>query len=369
MATSLSRVALNLARSFPQRFPLPPLGLNRTSTIVHRTLSSSSLPQGTKTDQARRETFNRKTFTKGAIGGVLAGSLITGAGAYALSQKKADDGVNDYIKFMKENLSTLGPLGNHRFGEIEILVDKQLITEWNEKHPDRPAGIWGKTPWHVVFNHLVKFPNGNIGTYLRVVPQQHLKGGLVGTVSLPILPDGRILLVFNYRLGPAKNLVESVRGFAEGREPALDVLAREVREETGAKIIKSTSEYLGKYRSDSSLTTGDVPIYSVSIGEFGEPERDDGEKGCMHLFAFTRDELDAAIQRGYVWVKIKDFEKQVEIGTDGFLLSALHLYDLRHPRSRTKLPADAAVQGSTSALYMKPFKIPPKLKTGDGAIV
>jgi hypothetical protein len=360
---TLLRSVSTLPRSFPHRFPLPPLGSSRSSRIVHRTLSSCFTPQGEKTDRARKDTFNRKTFTAGTVGGVLAGSLITGAGAYALRQKKADDSVNDYIKFMKENLSTLGPLGNHRFGEIEILLDKHLIPAWNKEHPDRPAGIWGKTPWHVVFNHLVKFPNGNIGTYLRVVPQQHLKGGIIGAVSLPILPDGRILLVFNYRLGPTKILGESIRGFTEGREPALDVLAREVREETGAKIIKSTSEYLGKYRSDSALTTGDVPIYSVSISEFGEPERDDGEEGCMHLFAFTRDELDAAIERGYVWVMINGTVQQNEIGTDGFLLSALYLYDLRHPRSKKEIPQGTIVQGSTAELYMKPFELPSKLET------
>jgi hypothetical protein len=241
-------------------------------------------------------------------------------------------------------------LDNLKEGQIKILVDEQLIKKWNQENPFRQVGIWGKTPWHVVMNHLVKFPNGNMDTYLSVELQQRLKGEIAGTVSLPILPDGRVLLVFNDQVG----LIESIRGFATGKEPAREVLDRKV-EKTGAKIIKSTSGYLGKYRSDSVLTTGNVSIYSVSIDEYGRFQGVGSEEGRTHLFAFTRHELDKAIERGYVWVKISGQVKRVEIGSDGFLLAALYLYDRHHPRVKTELPPGAFVQGSNSTLHMKPF--------------
>lgn len=352
MAHSISRIAFTQVY---QRLPraLPPASSLKTS-LVHRALST--VAQSEKGDQDRQRAFKGKSF----VAGLLAGCFMTGFAVYAMNQKKENDKVHSYIKFMQDNMATVGPLGDRTKGQVEYTLDPEKIKEAMKLYPDRDVGICCKTPWHVVYNGVV-LTGDKLGTQLRIIPQNHLKGGIVGSVALPWMADGTLLLEVNFRAGPMAYMLEVPRGFANTKmvagkekvESGAETAVRESREETGAKTSVTKAEQLGYYRSDTALTTGDVPIYSLPVGDIGETNRDKMEKGTMHLFAFTRHELDEAIKKGHVFVRIRGEIVKAET-SDGFMLAALMLYDTHHPKTRAT-PPEGPVRGSSLEYPKEPF--------------
>src|SRR5580692_11641632 len=81
-----------LARSLSRSFSASSFHSNSIPSIAKRHLSSLSTLQAKETEGVLsasttfKQPFNRQAF----LAGILAGSLLTGGAAYALSQKKAD---------------------------------------------------------------------------------------------------------------------------------------------------------------------------------------------------------------------------------------------------------------------------------------
>jgi hypothetical protein len=113
---TISRIGL--PRIYQQLPRILPFCL-RTS-LVHRAFSTS--PQSERTDQDRQRTFKWKSF----VGGLLAGSCMTGVAVYAMNQKKENDKIHSYIKSMQENMATLGPLGDRTKGQVEYTLDPNM---------------------------------------------------------------------------------------------------------------------------------------------------------------------------------------------------------------------------------------------------
>lgn len=233
-----------------------------------------------------------------------------------------------YLKLLADYPAVLGPLGDASKGEIEIVTDRNKIEEI-EKAKNQKVGILGETAWQLWICDAVKFPDGNFGIYTRILWKQALKGPS-GAAVLPILPDGKILMMCIYRHPLRKWVIEIPRGNASGVEQIKAIAKRELKEETGAEVSKL--EVLGKFNADSGLTTGGVSLVQATISKFGSTQRDSAE-ASVTLQPFTRDDLEKAILRGHAIVKINGKDEQVEIGTDSFTLGALYLEELRkkHP--------------------------------------
>ena len=77
-------------------------------------------------------------------------------------------------------------------------------------------------------------------------------------VVLPVLPDGSIVLIRNYRFAVNENLLELPCGMLEGGEGPADCAARELAEETGSKAGKI--EKLGQFYTGPGTT--DEVMYS-----------------------------------------------------------------------------------------------------------
>lgn len=57
-------------------------------------------------------------------------------------------------------------------------------------------------------------------------------------VALPLLDDGRVVLISNYRFAVGQTLLELPAGMLDGSEPPIECAERELREETGYRAGK-----------------------------------------------------------------------------------------------------------------------------------
>jgi len=289
-----------------------------TSAVSRRFFSSANTPSQTK------KLFCKKSL---AVGGILGAGIAFGLSSRRNGKLEVSTELNQrmkpYFDLLDKHPQVLGPIGNSEEGEIEIIRDPQKIAEI-EKKTGQKVGILADNQWQCWINDAVKFPNGTYGTYGRFFWKQSLKG-VTGAVVWPVLPDGRILLISIYRHALRRWVLEIPRGNGDGIEITKRIVERELKEETGAEIGSMT--YLGKMNPDSGITLGDIPVVKVNISKIGETNRDAAETS-IHLHAFTREELNEGIRKGFIPVKINGKLKNVEVGTDGYMLSAMALNDL-----------------------------------------
>jgi ADP-ribose pyrophosphatase len=137
-----------------------------------------------------------------------------------------------------------------------------------------------------VVRDAVRFRSGRLGAYVRtvgVVPGQ-------GVAVLPVLPDGRVVLVRHFRHDSRDWHWEIPRGFAEPGADPIGNARRELREEVG-------------------LTAGEVLPIGLLDGEGGQdaiflarvtepPPALDAEEGVDDFRLVTRAELVAMIAAG-----------------------------------------------------------------------
>ncbi len=242
-----------------------------------------------------------------------------------------------YFELLDKHPQVLGPLGNWQKGEIEIIRDLNQI-EAIEKKLGQKVGILAENNFQIWIADPVKFPNGSEGIYGRFMWKQALKG-VSGAVILPVLPDGKILLISIYRHALRKWVLEIPRGNGQGREVMQNIVKRELKEETGAEI--GDTSFLGTVNPDSGITLGGIPVVKVNISRFGDPNRDPAEQS-INLHAFSREELKEAIRKGSASIPINGILTDVEIGTDGFMLSALMLDEIRSKTAPFAKPTVAA---------------------------
>lgn len=113
-------------------------------------------------------------------------------------------------------------------------------------------------------------------------------------VVLPVFPDGRILLVRQYRYAVGDFLWELVAGHIEPGETPLAAARRELREETGYRARRF--ERLSRFYPTPGFVTEKMHLYRATGLRAGEarPEADE----ALEARAFSRRELGRMIGRG-----------------------------------------------------------------------
>lgn len=140
------------------------------------------------------------------------------------------------------------------------------------------------------YKDTVQVPNGNVVEWDFI-------GHNGAAAVVPVLDDGRILMVRQYRNALDRYTLEIPAGGLEGRdEPTKDAAARELEEETGYK--SNQLEFLISLRTTVAFCNEKIDIYVASQLQKSEQHLDEDE--FIHVEAYTLDELQAMIFQGKI---------------------------------------------------------------------
>ena len=236
----------------------------------------------------------------------------------------AVDDFDSYFKYLDQYPNKLFPKGNAQEGEIEIILDKSKMEELQKKM-NRKVGVVADDKYWLWINDAVKFPNGTFGIYGRILWKQSLEG-TPGVAVMPILPNGKIVLIRNFRHATRSWEYELPRGGINKQETVEAAAAREVKEETGMGIDRLHS--LGNVVTDSGITSTVIPVFLAHVISEGQTQHDDSE-AIAGTEAFTVDEIKKGFIDGYLSVKIDGKTQNIPL-RDAFLTFALFQADIRH---------------------------------------
>jgi ADP-ribose pyrophosphatase len=161
------------------------------------------------------------------------------------------------------------------------------------------AGLIYRDPYIVLLRDAVRFRNGFVGPYIRMIPA----AGEGGAAVLPVI-DGNVVLVLHERHATRQRHWEIPRGFAAPGEPPEETARRETAEEIG--IPEPEIIALGSVHPDTGATNVHTRLYLARITGTGRVEA--GE-GIDTLKQVTPGELDAMLRAGEI--------------TDSFTLAAI----------------------------------------------
>ncbi|MBE3589919.1 MAG: NUDIX hydrolase [Firmicutes bacterium] len=129
----------------------------------------------------------------------------------------------------------------------------------------------------------------------RTFTHHYVDSPEVATI-VPLLDDGRLVLVRQYRAALDRETLEFPAGKLEGHESAEDGARRELAEETGFRAGRM--EYLLSFYPVPGYSNELIHVFLATSLTPGPTAFDDAED--MRNVLFTTDELDRALRRGEV---------------------------------------------------------------------
>jgi len=152
----------------------------------------------------------------------------------------------------------------------EIEAAQQAALQMRESRgldtSDLRAGVIARDPYMIVLRDAVRFPDGSLGLYNRIVEAESV-------AVLPLIGD-RLVLLKIFRHGLRDWSLEFPRGGCEAGESPEASARREVREEIGAEIDELIP--LGRFTPGGSSLTIAAHFFAARIKAFGAPDRADG---------------------------------------------------------------------------------------------
>jgi ADP-ribose pyrophosphatase len=161
------------------------------------------------------------------------------------------------------------------------------------------AALVYKDTYVVLLRDAVRFRNGFIGPYIRVISAADQGGAAV----LPVI-DGRVVLMRHERHATRKKHWEIPRGFAASGETPAETARREAVEEIGISAPEIID--IGSVYPDTGASNVHTRLYLARITGTGHVE---ANEGIDELKVVTADELDEMLRAEQV--------------TDSFTLAAI----------------------------------------------
>jgi len=174
------------------------------------------------------------------------------------------------------------------------LKEKGLPTNWAQ------VGIAFQDQYTMILRDAVRFPNGALGTYIRMVGD-----GTPGVIVLPIYRD-QVLLIRHFRHATRIWHIEIPRGFGKKGLSSEENARRGLREEIGATIARLVS--LGRVYPDTGALSEYNDFFYAEVESYGEIEADEAIVDLLHT-------------------SLSEFERMIRETdmTDGFTLTAYAL--------------------------------------------
>ncbi len=165
----------------------------------------------------------------------------------SISQSKS----MDYLKKLPAHLAVLGDVSK---GEIEILKSSD---------DEKEFGIVYEDQYLFAVRDKVKFPDGRIGGYFRIISKGEVNGSC-GTVMIPKIGDS-VIFIRLFRHATRAWEWELPRGYQELGVSIEDNARKEMKEELGLDV--ESIEELGKIKSNTGISSGEATAYLVDIPE------------------------------------------------------------------------------------------------------
>lgn len=153
--------------------------------------------------------------------------------------------------------------------------------------------VFDASPYVSVSRQVVELPDGAlIDDFYQVDLRPFV-------VVVPVLPDGRILVIWQYKHGLGRASLTFPAGFVEAGEAPDDAIQRELMEETG--YAAGAISHLGEF-VDNGNQRGCTGNYYVATGcvQRGQPNSGDLEE--MEVKTVHPGEIDGALASGDIGI-------------------------------------------------------------------
>jgi ADP-ribose pyrophosphatase len=161
--------------------------------------------------------------------------------------------------------------------------------EWAE------VGVAFRDQYVLLLRDAVRFADGSLGTYIRMVPPE---GSFQGVVILPVW-RGQVLLIRHFRHATRAWHLEVPRGFGLDADPRVSA-RRELTEEIGASDIELID--LGETYPDAGADESTVALFYADVCSYGAPELHEGISAILPtpVAEFERMIAEGEIKDGYL---------------------------------------------------------------------
>ena len=141
-----------------------------------------------------------------------------------------------------------------------------------------------------IYTDTVKIPNGNVAKWDFI-------GHKGAAAVVPVMEDGRILMVRQYRNAIDRETLEIPAGGRNGvEEPYLECAYRELEEETGYRAEKEDFEFLISVKTTVAFCNEQIEVYVAHNLKSSVQHLDEDE--YINVQAYTVDELLELIYAG-----------------------------------------------------------------------
>ncbi|RCK73954.1 MAG: ADP-ribose pyrophosphatase [Ignavibacteriae bacterium] len=144
--------------------------------------------------------------------------------------------------------------------------------------------------WWTYIIDEVELPDGKMGEYHYV----HTNGS---SMIIPVLDNGNILMVNQYRYLKARESLEFPCGSVKDGSTYEETATHELAEE--ANVEAEVIEYAGTFNPYNGVTDEMCQVYIARNLKKKVLPPDETEE--FEIFAFRKDEIDSKIQSGEIW--------------------------------------------------------------------
>jgi 8-oxo-dGTP pyrophosphatase MutT (NUDIX family) len=156
--------------------------------------------------------------------------------------------------------------------------------------------------WRVDLDHIVDAGGAEVPEYLVLSPRGSRAAGTAGGVAvLPMLADGRVVLLRNWRHAVGTWSWEAAKGFIDEGEEPVAAATRELAEETGLACAAGDLVALGDvFPEPSALATSAALFLARDCRPIPGHRQADDEVGLGTPTPLTREEAGELVRSGGV---------------------------------------------------------------------